>query len=123
MAGVVVGALVVATRTVLPSLFSGDPGVRDAATAVLIVVGLIQPLNAAVFVLDGILIGAGDTAYLAVAMLVATAVYLPVAGIVAISHAGLLALWGAMAVWMVARFAGMAWRYSTDGWIVTGAAR
>jgi putative MATE family efflux protein len=123
LAGIVFGALILATRTVLPSLFSGDHAVRDAATTVLVIVGLIQPLNAAVFVLDGILIGAGDTAYLALAMLAATGVYLPVAGLVLVTHSGLLALWGAMAVWMAARFAGMAWRYATDGWLVTGATR
>jgi putative MATE family efflux protein len=123
LAGIVFGALILATRTVLPSLFSGDHSVRDAATTVLVIVGLIQPLNAAVFVLDGILIGAGDTAYLALAMLAATGVYLPVAGLVLATHSGLLALWGAMAVWMAARFAGMAWRYASDGWLVTGATR
>jgi putative MATE family efflux protein len=123
LAGIVFGALILATRTALPSLFTGDHAVRGAATTVLVIVGLIQPLNASVFVLDGILIGAGDTAYLALAMLAATGVYLPTAGLVLAMHAGLLALWGAMAVWMAARFAGMAWRYATDGWLVTGAAR
>jgi len=39
---------------------------------VLLIVAAMQPLNAVVFVLDGILIGAGDVTYLAVAMLVAT---------------------------------------------------
>jgi Na+-driven multidrug efflux pump len=123
LAGLVVGALVVATHTVLPSLFSNDPAVQNTAATVLLVVGAIQPLNAAVFVLDGILIGAGDTGYLALAMLGATAVYLPVAGLVLATHRGLLALWGALAVWMVARLVGMAWRYTTDRWVVTGATR
>jgi Na+-driven multidrug efflux pump len=90
---------------------------------VLFVVGALQPLNAAVFVLDGILIGAGDTGYLALAMLAAGAVYLPVALAVLATHHGLVALWGALALWMAARFAGMAWRYTTDRWIVTGATR
>jgi Na+-driven multidrug efflux pump len=87
------------------------------------VVAVLQPVNAIVFVLDGILIGAGESRYLAVAMAAATAVYLPVAWLVYASGAGLLALWGAIAVFMVARLAGMGGRYVTDAWAVTGASR
>ncbi len=121
--GTGVAIVVIATRTVLPSLFSDDAAVRQLAGTVLLVVGLLQPLAATVFVLDGILIGAGDTAYLALAMAGATVVYVPVAALVLATHHGLLALWGAIAVWMIARFAGMMWRYVGDSWIVTGASR
>ena len=38
-----------------------------------------MPLNGAVFALDGILIGAGDTRFLMWGMLAAAAVYVPVA--------------------------------------------
>jgi Na+-driven multidrug efflux pump len=77
-----------------------------------------------VFVLDGVLIGASDAGYLALAMLVATlAVYLPVALVVAVTDAGLLWLWGAISVWIVARLVGMVARYRTDRWQVTGAVR
>jgi Na+-driven multidrug efflux pump len=79
---------------------------------------------AIVFVLDGVLIGAGDAGYLAIAMLVATvAVYLPVALVVAAVDAGLLWLWGAISLWMIARLVGMVARYRTDRWQVTGATR
>ena len=53
----------------------------------------LMPLNGAVFALDGILIGAGDTRFLMWGMLAAAAVYVPVA---------LLALaqdWGIVGVW------------------------
>ncbi|MCU1427112.1 MAG: multidrug transporter MatE [Actinomycetia bacterium] len=123
LAGIVLAIAVVGTRTVLPSLFTGDPAVRHTAGTVLLIVGGLQPLAAAVFVLDGILIGAGDTRYLAIAMAGATAVYLPAAALVLVSHHGLLALWGAIALWMFARFAGMMWRYVGNAWIVTGATR
>ena len=67
-------------------------------------VAALQPAAAVVFVLDGMLIGAGDAGYLAIAMLVATlAVYLPAALVVVALDAGLLWLWAAIALWMVAR--------------------
>ena len=76
------------------------------------------------FVLDGVLIGAGDAGYLALAMLVATlGVYLPAALLVAGLDAGLLWLWGALALWMLARFVGMVARFRTTRWEVAGAVR
>jgi hypothetical protein len=36
---------------------------------------------------------------------------------------GLLALWGALVLLMVARLVGMGWRYLGDAWLVTGATR
>ncbi len=63
---------------------------------VLWIVAALQPVAAIVFVLDGVLIGAGDAGYLALAMLVATVgVYLPAALLVAELDGGLLWLWGA----------------------------
>jgi putative MATE family efflux protein len=123
--GVAVGVLfavaVVVARPWLAGLFTTDAGVRHLAMEVLLVVAALQPVAAVVFVLDGVLIGAGDAGYLAVAMLVATfALYLPAALAVALTGAGLLWLWGALALWMLARFVGMVARYRTDRWAVTG---
>jgi Na+-driven multidrug efflux pump len=90
---------------------------------VLWIVAALQPVAAAVFVLDGILIGAGDSRYLALAMVGATLVYLPaVAGVAAVG-AGLLMLWAAFSLWVVARLVGLGARYATDRWVVTGAVR
>jgi Na+-driven multidrug efflux pump len=123
LAGLAIGVAVVALRSVLPALFTDDHAVRHVATSVLFVVGVMQPINAAVFVLDGILIGSGDTRYLGLAMVGATAVYLPVAWLVLVFDRGLLALWGALVLLMVARLVGMGWRYLGDAWLVTGATR
>ena len=49
----------------LGSLFSADPAVQSALVPVLIVVAVTQPLAGYVFVLDGVLIGAGDGRFLA----------------------------------------------------------
>jgi Na+-driven multidrug efflux pump len=84
----------------------------------------MQPLNAVVFVLDGVLIGAGDVGYLAGAMIVASlGVFAPAAVAVLALDGSLLWLWAALALWMVARAVGMGWRYAGTRWQVTGSVR
>ena len=124
MAGVLLAIAVALTRPWLAALFTDDGNVRALVEELLWFVAALQPAAAIVFVLDGVLIGAGDAGYLAIAMLVATvAVYLPVALLVAAVDAGLLWLWGAISLWMIARLVGMVARYRTERWQVTGATR
>jgi Na+-driven multidrug efflux pump len=86
------------------------------------VVAFLQPLNAIVFVLDGVLIGAGDQRFLAMAMLVSTfAVFAPAALLVTLAGGGILALWGALSLWFAARAVGLGARYLGPRWQVTGA--
>ena len=122
--GVVFGVLLLILRPLIVPLFTPDADVQDLALQVLVIVALMQPLNAVVFVLDGILIGAGDVGYLAVAMLVATlGVFAPAAVAVLVLDGGLLWLWGALVLWMGARCVGMAARFVGSDWQVTGAVR
>ena len=122
--GFVFAVLLVVLRPVIVPLFTPDADVQDLALQVLLIVAAMQPLNAVVFVLDGILIGAGDVTYLAVAMLVATlGVFAPAAVAVLVLDGGLLWLWAALTLWMGARCVGMATRYAGSGWQVTGAVR
>jgi putative MATE family efflux protein len=122
--GLLFALMVVVARPWLAELFTNDPGVRDLTVEVLVIVAALQPLAAVVFVLDGVLIGAGDAGYLAAAMMVATVgVYLPAAILVVALDGGLLWLWGALSLWMLARFVGMAARFRTTRWEVAGAVR
>jgi MATE family, multidrug efflux pump len=77
-------------------------------------------VSGVVFVLDGVLIGAGDGAYLAWAGLITLAIYAPLAGLVWVADLGLTCLWVAYAVLLVARAATLVYRERTDGWLVTG---
>ena len=121
-AGAVVGLVVAGVAPWFPDLFTDDRAVVDLAAQVLLVVALMQPLAAVVFVLDGVLIGAGDQRYLALAMLVASfGVFAPVALVVAASGGGLLALWAAIGAWMVARAVGMVGRFVGPRWERVGA--
>jgi hypothetical protein len=72
-------------------------------------------------VLDGVLIGAGDLRYLAGAMVASFAVFLPAAVLAGAAGGTLLWLWAAITLLMVARLAGMTWRFVSGEWAVTGA--
>lgn len=119
--GLAMAAAVFALIPVLPDVFSGDPEVVALAGFLFIHVAAWQPINGIVFALDGILIGAGDLRFLAVAMVTATAVLVPSAFAVLWLDLGIGWLWGALGAWMVARAATLLWRYRGDAWAVTGA--
>lgn len=121
--GVVLGALVAATREIVPPLFTSDQDVQQLITTVLLIVAVQQPVAGVVFVLDGVLIGAGDGRYLAIAGVVTLVVYAPLALVVPALGGGLSLLWWAFSVFMVARLATLVWRERTDRWMVLGASR
>jgi putative MATE family efflux protein len=121
VAGCIAGAVVALAAPWFPDVFTNDTDVVDLAAQLLLVVAVLQPLAAVVFVLDGVLIGAGDQRYLAVAMLVALGVFAPLAALVTVLGGGVLALWGALAAWMVARAVGMVSRFAGRKWQVVGA--
>ncbi|MFJ2815163.1 MATE family efflux transporter [Streptomyces sp. NPDC087294] len=121
--GVVLGLLVVATRPIFLTLFTGDQIVKDAALPALVIVALAQPICGIVYVLDGVLMGAGDGPYLAWAMLITLAAFTLVALLVPTVGGGLTALWAAMTLMMTVRMATLWLRTRSGRWIVTGATR
>jgi putative MATE family efflux protein len=121
--GIAFSVLLLAARPVLPALFALAPDVRRLVLAVLLVVAIQQPLAGVVFVLDGVLIGAGDQDYLALAGLATAVVFGAAAAIVVASHHGLIALWVAYSTWMLARFITLTLRARGSRWLITGPAR
>ncbi|MFD9728245.1 MATE family efflux transporter [Streptomyces sp. NPDC059072] len=121
--GVVLGLLVVVARPVLIPLFTSDPAVENAILPALLVVALSQPIGGVVFVLDGVLMGAGDGPYLARAMLLTLAVFTPAALLVPVLGGGVTALWGAMTLMMLVRMATLQLRARSGRWLVAGATR
>jgi len=107
----------------LAQAFSGDEAVHAASLGVLLVVAAVQPVSGIVFVLDGVLIGAGDGRYLACAGLVTLVAYVPLALLVDALDAGLSWLWAAYAAFMLARMVTLVLRERSDAWLVTGARR
>lgn len=121
--GVVLGILVVVSRPLLIPLFSGDSAVHNTLLPALLVVAVSQPIAGVVFVLDGVLMGAGDGPYLAGAMLLTLAVFAPVALLIPALGGGLTALWWAMTLMMTVRMVTLWLRARSGRWIVTGATR
>ncbi|MFE6757799.1 MATE family efflux transporter [Streptomyces sp. NPDC057684] len=122
-AGVVLGLLVIVSRPLFIPLFTNDQAVQHVALPALLMVALSQPICGIVFVLDGVLMGAGDGPYLAWAMLATLAVFTPVALLVPVFGGGLTALWGAMTLMMTVRMLTLWLRSRSGRWIVTGATR
>ena len=121
--GVLAGAVVLALRSVVPHAFTDDPAVTDLAAFLLVWVAVLQPVNGVAFVLDGILIGAGDMRFLAWAMAGAAAVFIPAAVAVAVLAAGIGWLWAALGLLMATRVATLLARFTGDRWVVLGAVR
>ncbi len=121
--GALIGVLVAVPRTVLPHLFTDDPEVLALATFLLLWVAALQPVNAVAFVLDGVLIGAGDMRFLAGAMIVAAAVFIPAALLVLALDAGIGWLWASLGLLMATRASTLLARFTSDRWIVLGARR
>ena len=121
VSGVATGVLLAAASPLLGPLFTGDTAVQDLLVTVLLVAALGQPVAGIVFVLDGVLIGAGDGRYLARAGLVTLVVYAPVAIALALRSSGLVAIWIAFSVvFMGTRLVVLVHRARGDAWLVTG---
>ena len=120
VSGVVTGLALAALSPVLGRAFTPDGAVLDLLVPVLLVAALGQPIAGVVFVLDGVLIGAGDGTYLAWAGIVVLAVYTPLA----LLATTLTGLWVAFSFgFMLVRAVLLVHRANGDAWLVTGATR
>ncbi len=81
---------------------------------------MIQPLSGVVFVLDGVLIGAGDGTYLAKAGIVVLVAYAPIALAIGWFDAGFTWLWVAYGMFIAARLATLWRRQRGTAWMVLG---
>lgn len=131
-AGVVTGVVLLAASPVIGLAFTSDRSVVDAAAGAFVVIALTQWLAGYVFVVDGVLMGAGDTVWLAVAMVAAALVWVP--ALLWAARGGtalpggfghdLAGLWVWFGVgFMALRAVGLWFRFRGDGWAVTGATR
>ncbi|WP_130011804.1 MATE family efflux transporter [Serinicoccus sediminis] len=125
--GVVLTGVILLLHRVIPLGFSQDADVRSALGAALVVVAVGQPIAGIAFILDGVLIGAGDTRWLAWAQTAATVAYLPMVLGVRLSGVdgttGLVWLWVAFTGFMSVRALLMWRRASGEQWMVVGAER
>jgi putative MATE family efflux protein len=122
LAGLALGALLAVAAPFLGPVFSSSPEIHRALTVTVLTMAVGIPLAGYVFVLDGVLIGAGDARYLALAGLVTLVIYAPMLIAVAVirptGDAAMVWLWlafglgymGARALTLGLRARGDAWR-------------
>jgi Na+-driven multidrug efflux pump len=103
-------------RDVLAGAFSNDVSVVSSAAGLIAWLALVQPLNALAFTLDGILIGASDTRFLAQSMLVSSFAYAVISLLALNLDWGTAGLAAGATVWMVLRTVTTAWRWRDGRW-------
>ena len=123
--GVAVGAVIGALSGVIGLLFTGDAAIAALVQPALIVLAVAQPVCGIVFVLDGVLIGAGDGRYLAIAGGINLVPFLPLLAILAwLQPTGAAGLaWLSVAffgVYMLARLGTLGWRIRGAAWMRVG---
>lgn len=119
--GVLFGVLTALSRWLVPHAFTSDPQVIALAGFVLLWVAALQPVNAVAFVLDGVLIGAGDQRFLAKSMVAAAVLFVPLAVGVQLAGLGIGWLWAALGLLMFSRAALLLVRFAGRRWVVLGA--
>jgi len=120
-AGIVIGGVLLALMDVIPRAFTSDAAVLERAHAMWPLFCLLWPPAAIVFALDGILIGAGDTRFLAGAMVLSAAVYVPLALAALEFDWGIVGVWCALLALMGMRLLTLAVRFAGRRWALVGA--
>ncbi|WP_104128791.1 MATE family efflux transporter [Cryobacterium sp. Y57] len=126
LVGLVLAAVVIGTSGVLGHAFTNTDAVTSLLPLTVIVLGASVPLGAVVFVLDGVLIGAGDARYLALTGLLNFAAFVPLAVAVLVfapaGPVGLALLMAAFALgYLGARALTLSLRARSLAWMIVGA--
>jgi Na+-driven multidrug efflux pump len=123
-AGTLFGLVLLALIDVVPRAFTSDPAVIERTKEIWPLFALMQPANGAVFALDGILIGAGDTRFLMFGMLAAAVgVFVPVALLSLALDWGIVGVWAGLVGLIAVRLVTCAWRFSSRRWALVGVPR
>ena len=115
------GAVLLALGDFVPELFTNDPAVIAKTNEIWPLFALMMPFNGAVFALDGILIGAGDTRFLMWGMLAASAVYVPIALLTLQRDWGITGVWWGLVALIGIRLLTCGVRFAGSKWALTGA--
>jgi putative MATE family efflux protein len=105
---------------VLPRAFTDDDAVLHQSLLLWPYFALMQPLAGIVFALDGILIGAGDTAFLMWSMLAASALFITLALLTLRLDWGIVGVWAALDALIAARLVLLSVRFVGRRWAVLG---
>ncbi|MGY1824408.1 MATE family efflux transporter [Geodermatophilus sp. SYSU D00079] len=116
--GVLVAALLLALRPVVPPLFTDDPAVVAQAGVAWWFLAGMQPLAGVVFALDGVLMGAGDVGYLrTVTVGAALAGFLPLSLLAVPLGWGLAGVWTGLVLFIALRLVAVLVRVAGERWL------
>ncbi|MGH3989806.1 MAG: MATE family efflux transporter, partial [Pseudonocardiaceae bacterium] len=122
--GIALGLMFAAIEPVLPQLFTSDGAVLAEIPHAWWFFVALQPVAGVVFALDGVLLGAGDAAFLRTSTLVSALVgFLPMVWASLVFGWGLIGIWSGLAAFMLLRLGFVLARTYGTRWSVTGAVR
>lgn len=122
--GIGLGALFASVAGLLPHVFTSDTSVLAEIPHAWWFFVALQPVAGVVFALDGVLLGAGDAAFLRNAtILSATVGFLPLVWLSFAFDWGLAGIWTGLTLFMLVRMATVVSRARSGRWAVTGAVR
>jgi putative MATE family efflux protein len=120
LCGVAVAAVLMPLAGPLANVFTDDRSVAGAAANLLVWIAALQPLAGAAFTLDGVLIGASDTRFLAWSMALSSAAFVAVAYLAFRHDWGTAGLVAGATTWMAARTATTGLRWRRGRWVFAG---
>ncbi|MGH3896785.1 MAG: MATE family efflux transporter [Pseudonocardiaceae bacterium] len=122
--GIALGLVFAAAEPLLPQLFTSDAAVLAEIPQAWWFFVALQPVAGVVFALDGVLLGAGDAAFLRTSTLTSALVgFLPVVWASFVFGWGLIGIWSGLALFMLLRLGFVLARTRGTGWAVTGIER
>jgi putative MATE family efflux protein len=120
-AGTAFAALYAAGWWVIPRLFTSSPSVWHQAHVLWPWFVVMLPAAGIVFGLDGVLIGAGDVAFMrTITIVAALGGFVPITLAAAHWHWGIGGVWAGLTAFILVRLVGMVWRTRGDRWVVLG---
>lgn len=106
----------------IPVLFTDDAAVLEQIHVIWWFFVVIIPVAGVVFALDGVLLGAGDAAFLRTATLACAMLgFLPMIWLSLLYDWGLAGIWTGLATFVVLRMFAVGWRTMSGRWAVGGA--
>ncbi|MHA6793323.1 MATE family efflux transporter [Pseudonocardia bannensis] len=122
--GVGFAVLFAAVYVVLPRVFTSDPTVLAVVPVAWWFFVAMQPVAGVVFALDGVLLGAGDAAFLRTSTLLAAVTgFLPLIWASLAFDWGLAGIWTGLSAFMLIRLIAVTLRTRSGRWAIPGAVR
>jgi putative MATE family efflux protein len=120
-AGIAFAALYAAGWYVVPKAFTSSAAVQHQTHLLWPWFVVMLPAAGVVFALDGVLIGAGDVAFMRTLTIVAGVLFFAPINVAALHwHWGIGGVWAGLTAFILVRLAGMLWRTRGTKWLVLG---